>query len=1231
MSKFRITLWLPFLLATYSLGTCCLLAQVDETGATHADTAVLSPPELKLTLDDDFSQDSRSEYQLSGDTQWGAGRLTLAEGAAIDCQLANSGQWLELELDLEFPKLTDKGDKTDFRIWLGLDEFFSDRDCYVRLYQSQSNEKTISRIQLFDTNGRYDDDPQTQLFKEAELNTPLESGKYNISCRNGLWKVTFNTKPVFIGYLDPKFNARPIRVVLASKSGQVAMRHLQIRHSSWTANELSQEQTREIQEAQNLLGKLRTQTQSGKFENLDETVSNVQSKLEFHLGGYHSIYLANLNLFAQLYQNAGNFAEAYQYQRKSMELGEQTFGSDHPRFATSLNNMALLLTTMGQFEEVEAIYLRALRLRKQVLGKHPHCASTLANLAQFYIQIGSYDKAEPLVDESIQLRADIVGKNHPQYAISLGTKATLLQIQGHYEKAEPLYVEAGAIFEKTLGNKNPHYLTLIHNLAKNYCDANSFEKAESLYLESERLRKEFYGEAHPSYAISVFSLGQLYNQLGANDRAERYLLKAKELLANSVGTDHVNYSTTLNDLASVYSATQRYEKAEELYLETITRVQQRFGKLHDSYATGLTNLAGLKAKMGKAEEATQLRKEALQITESIYPPSHPTLVSSRYLLASNAYRFNDLTTAKQNFEKALFEGLENLERLSVMDTAALQRRKQLMMESRLDKYLSAMSRLDQDWNQAAEIALNWKGLVQLRQSFYRSLQDNESTKDTFSRLRLASQKLNRHLESDFNAPQWKRQLEELTSEKEDIEKELAAASSQFKKANRWTTLEQIQNSLPEDAAFINLHVYNDIGYVDNQENSESRILAFLITRTDGLKVIPLGEADGIMQAIRDFRSLFSSELIDSNVIQQYELAAKNLRQRLWVPIEERVQSKSRILISPAGDLAAVPFGTLPGKVKGSYLISAHSFVTIAVPSLLPELNEQKQLVENPKTLLFGDIDYNVASTASSTNSSSSESDETPRDEWSALAETGREVDSIASLFRSHDDFSDENVVVIKQQQATKEKFAETAGDYNFLHLATHGFFAPERFDSFEAADLSQAKSYTVQSADVGRYYRLYQPGLLSGLVFAGANGSDELAASDGIMTADEISYLQLGQVELVTLSACETGLGESFGVEGLVGIQRSIQIGGARTAVASLWKVDDLATRKLMERFYSNLLNENMSKSDALTEAQRWMLTSQEMNTAINRGKGKRTTSLKNSGTLHPIYWGGWILSGDWK
>jgi CHAT domain-containing protein len=169
------------------------------------------------------------------------------------------------------------------------------------------------------------------------------------------------------------------------------------------------------------------------------------------------------------------------------------------------------------------------------------------------------------------------------------------------------------------------------------------------------------------------------------------------------------------------------------------------------------------------------------------------------------------------------------------------------------------------------------------------------------------------------------------------------------------------------------------------------------------------------------------------------------------------------------------------------------------------------------------------------------------------------------------------------------------------------------------------------------------PGLLSGLVLAGANLPPKGNGDDGILTASEVTELDLTGVELAILSACETGLGKTAGGEGIFGLQRAFQLAGARTVVASSWKVPDLSTKELMVRFYGNLWEKKMGKLEALREAQLWVMKEGKA-AGLDRGiddesvvvKDTKKEPIKQEGStkgemLPPKYWAAWILSGAWN
>jgi CHAT domain-containing protein len=202
------------------------------------------------------------------------------------------------------------------------------------------------------------------------------------------------------------------------------------------------------------------------------------------------------------------------------------------------------------------------------------------------------------------------------------------------------------------------------------------------------------------------------------------------------------------------------------------------------------------------------------------------------------------------------------------------------------------------------------------------------------------------------------------------------------------------------------------------------------------------------------------------------------------------------------------------------------------------------------------------------------------------------------------------IVLLSGREATEEVFCAKAPGAYLIHVATAGFYQPlEDFQSLSA-------------------------GLRSGLLFAGANqrraaaadeATDAQVIDDGILTADEIEALPLGNVVLVVLSACETGLGEPSPGEGTIGLQRALHLAGVHTTIGTSWPVPDHATQVVMEEFYRNYLTRRLSPREALRAAQLWALNNPEVVL-----RGVEDTGAPKVRTPAWI-WGAFTLTGDWQ
>jgi len=198
--------------------------------------------------------------------------------------------------------------------------------------------------------------------------------------------------------------------------------------------------------------------------------------------------------------------------------------------------------------------------------------------------------------------------------------------------------------------------------------------------------------------------------------------------------------------------------------------------------------------------------------------------------------------------------------------------------------------------------------------------------------------------------------------------------------------------------------------------------------------------------------------------------------------------------------------------------------------------------------------------------------------FARLAQTTVEVERLRERFGA------DATTLLLGSAATEARVRDAARGRRFVHVATHGFAREDLLASLHSRDIEE--SFTSAAAE-RQLSAGHDPMLLSGLAMAGANPRDGGAGDDGILTALEASYLDLEGVDLVTLSACETARGTAESGEGVQGLVSAFQMAGARCVVASLWRVDDEGTRRLMEGFYERMLRHEspLSPADALREA----------------------------------------------
>jgi tetratricopeptide (TPR) repeat protein len=951
-----------------------------------------------------------------------------------------------------------------------------------------------------------------------------------------------------------------------------------------------------------------------KAEPLFQEALRIRRKV---FGSENPLTAQSLNNLAWLYQRMGEYAKAEPLFQEALRVRQTVLGPEHPETAQSFNNLARLYRVMGEYAKAEALYLEALRIRRKVLGPESSLtAQSLINLAWLYRAMGEYAKAEPLYREALRIYQKALGPEHSDTATSLNDLTELDIPMGEYAKAEPLYQEALRVRQKVLGPEHPDTAQSLNNLGWLYRAMGEYDKAEPLLQEALRVRQKVLGSEHPDTATSLNNLGWLYRAMGDYAKAEPLFQEALRIRQKVLGPDHPDTATSLNYLALLYQTMHEYPKAEPLLQEALRIRQQVLGPEHPDTAQSLNSLAWLYQSMGEYAKAEALYQEALRIRQQVLGPEHPLTAQSLNNLALLYRAMGDYAKAEPLFQEALrirqqvlgpehpdtAASLTNLALLEfnlnrIDEATALARQAsaaELTILSKMFSFTSEEQRLAyldifHPYNlfallkgteiDLAQAALRYKGVVLdsiIEDRLLAEASQGSEEQKLVERLNLDKRQLGQLL------------LQPIQNLSDETQQQIAALEGE---------VEKIESQLAEHVAGLGqarraLIEYLRYWHYLMKGKWEPRYGAIVLFSKGAPHWIPLGKANEIENAVRQYGTLVRSS------VQDDELSA-NLRalfETLWAPIGQALPSQiKRIIISPDGQLNFISFATLLDNEK---LFLAQTFTIQYVTSGRDLLYQVKPSAAK-QVVLFANPDFDLGSTpmlakaedrsADAASIRGSERREIADWSFGSLEGTQRESDELIKEFVdwgwTPTDFT--------AKEATKEALLKIHSPY-ILHLATHGFFAKE--DPATAKTEPESSLNDGQSVSTSKFFE--NPMHRSGLALAGAQTTieawkrDEVppVENDGILTAEDVSTLDLQGTWLVTLSACDTGAGEARAGEGVMGLRRGFIQAGAQNLLMTLWPISDEVTVQIMSDFYQAAHNTGKAP-EALAEVQRtWLL-----------------------------------------
>jgi CHAT domain-containing protein len=869
---------------------------------------------------------------------------------------------------------------------------------------------------------------------------------------------------------------------------------------------------------------------------------------------------------------AGKYDDAIARMEEAITAATNAAGPDDAYVGALTALTADLWWTKGDLPRAKANAEHAAEIARQLPGPNdPQIAAALDVSAQVYRSSEEGAKAEETLKQVIELTQRSLGDGHPklvQYRMQL---AWQYGNRGDYADDMSELQHAVAIADKSLEPDDFWSIAVRNNLGDLYLIQGDLDHAEPLAQQALVGLEKKYGPENPRVAIPLQNLGAIARQRRQYPRALELLERAEKVNEKALGAQHPRTAALLINIGNVYKDEGQYDKAEEFFKHALDVLEVSAGPYNRLTLQALTTLSTVSAAEGKRTQALDYSERATQAAEEN--------IQLNLATGSERDKLEYVDTIDELNDRVISFSLQqdptNKEAANLAATVVLRRKARILdsiasSRTELQEHLrpedaKLLDNLDAATNKLAQAALRGPGKTPIGE--------------------------------------YTTQLTSLQQQRESIEAEVSRRSAGFYESSHAVTLAEVRAAVPADAALVEFVLYRPFDPkardIRNERYGESRYAAFVIRHQGDLYAKDLGDAKEIDKTVDSLRkSLRDPQRTDAKAV------AKAAYAKILEPIVGSFGSATHLISSPDGELQLISFDTLID-AEGRYLVERYTTTYVTTGRDLLRLQMERPSKNKPLIVAdpyFGEpSEEGVAPSKAVTQQSAQAAVGDARRSitvgqdlsaiyFAPLAGTALEARSIKGLF------PDATLLTGKQVTEAAIKRVEAP---SILHIATHGFFLEDSGGATGDATRS-AKSQASMVPE--------NPLLRSGLALSGANvhkSGDE----NGILTALQASGLNLWGTKLVTLSACDTGIGEVKDGEGVYGLRRAFFLAGTQSLVMSLWPVSDAVTREMMVDYYTGLKH-GLGRGEALRQAELAML----------RRKGRQ----------HPFYWASFIESGEW-
>ena len=842
----------------------------------------------------------------------------------------------------------------------------------------------------------------------------------------------------------------------------------------------------------------------------------------------------DLTSMAELRRVVGDLTGAMSYVSRARALLETRPDVGTYRIAVAMNNHAELYRAMKKAarrpsRSTERLWSCSLKVRGE---HHLEHAAVVNNLGLLHNERGDYRAAVPLLEQAVAIHRESLGPDHVTYAAALANLGAQFLLLGDHANAEELLGDM-AIRRRVLGDGHIAVAEGFDHLGALQSAKGRLDLAEPLIRRGLETYRAVLGDGHPEVAKSIHNLAGQYLASGHPALAARFLAEMDPVLQAALAQDepHPQWAHTLDMWAEAFAEVGNVVAAEPLVRQALDLLTAALGQGHPHLAHPLRRLSRICAATGRADEARSLMWQASAITDGV--------VEQVFATTSEAQRLAFTATIRDDIDLTLSLLTWHGTRVPTDVNASVD-----LVLRRKARSAEALA-VQRDWILGGgdpDLVARMQELTALRSQIAQETLAGPGAEDLRRTPRSAG---------SF-AP---------TPHRDRIGAGRAIPEMALNPRGQGADHRSVALALPAAHTLVEFIRFSwaDLSSTSAPRDTSPRYLAFVMTRAtpDTPAVVDLGNADEIDDLVGRFRDIVAIRP-DQRANAESD-GGVMLRRRVFDPLEPFLESGSHVILAPDGDLNRLSFEALPA-ADGQLVIDAYrlSYVGCGRDVLRHPLG----VGEPGPPLVVADPAFNLAGSGPDDveNRPARQSRDLDRGTrfW-RLRGTREEGERIAGLLGSRPLLGEEAL----------EGRVRRVRSPHVLHIATHGYFIENR----------QPDEGTIEPTGRGPLAGPppENPLLRSGLAFAGVNiwlrgGAVPPEAEDGLLTAEDITGMDLVNTDLVVLSACETGLGDVRTGEGVFGLRRAIILAGARSLVMSLWKVPDEQTGTLMVDFYRRVL-----------------------------------------------------------